>query len=389
MKIAVLGGAGLMGRITVRDLLESADVTEVVVGELSRTTAESVFSGTDDRRLRLEEIDVADRAKLAALLKGLDVVINSTRYTLNLDVMRACLDAGAHYLDLGGLFHMTRKQLELDEEFRARNLTAVLGCGSTPGITNVMAGYACRNLDEVESAHVMIGCADFSRIEAPIVPPYSMETILDEFSLNPMVFEDGEFREVRPLSGELKVPFPEPVGAIQACYTLHSEVATFPLSFKDKGIRGASFRIAFPSEFYEKLKFLVELGFAREKTQVIGGLEVAPRKFFLSLLNEIPVPEGDPDDCDVIRVEVKGRIQNRGVHCIMESIVRPHSRWKVSAGALDTGVPASIIAQMIARGEVAERGVFPPERGIDPVRFFRELALREMRVYSVTSEELT
>ncbi len=118
-------------------------------------------------------------------------------------------------------------------------------------------------------------------------------------------------------------------------------------------------------------------------------MEVSPRKFLLSLLNELPAPEGDADDCDVIRVEVHGKKNGLKVECRVESIIRPHSRWSVSAGALDTGVPASIIAQMIAAGQVKERGVLPPEVCIEPEPYFRELALREMKVYSVTREELT
>lgn len=35
MKILVLGGAGAMGRVTARDLAESPDVSEVIVGDVS------------------------------------------------------------------------------------------------------------------------------------------------------------------------------------------------------------------------------------------------------------------------------------------------------------------------------------------------------------------
>ncbi|MDQ7826724.1 MAG: saccharopine dehydrogenase NADP-binding domain-containing protein [Candidatus Eremiobacteraeota bacterium] len=389
MKIAVLGGAGLMGRITVQDLLENPDIEHVTVGELHRKSALAILGNLKDKRLKVESIDIKQHDKLVALIKGHEVVINSTPYLLNLEVMKACLEARVHYLDLGGLFKMTQRQLELSAEFKKAGLIAVLGCGSTPGTTNIMAGYAAGRLDEVVSAEVKIGCADFSRSESPLTPPYTMDTILDEFSLNPVIFEGGKFREVPPLSGEEEVIFPSPVGIQTACYTIHSEVATFPLSFKEKGIKRASFRIAFPVEFYNKIKFLAELGFASDTRRTIHGVEVSPRKFLLSLISELPSPEGDADDCDVIRVEVHGKKNGLKVECRMESIVRPHSRWKVSAGALDTGVPASIIAQMIADGQIRKRGVLPPEVCVDTEQYFKELALREMKVYSVTREEIT
>ncbi len=259
MKIAVLGGAGLMGRITVRDLLENPDIDQVTVGELHRKAALSILGSLKEKRLKVESLDIKQQDKLVGLISGHDVVINSTPYVLNLEVMRACLSAGVHYLDLGGLFKMTQRQLELSDDFRKRDLIAVLGCGSTPGTTNVMAGYAVSKLDEVESVEVKIGCADFAISESPLTPPYTMDTVLDEFSLNPVIFEGGKFREVSPLSGEEEVVFPAPVGVVNACYTIHSEVATFPLSFKNKGIKRASFRIAFPQAFYNKIKFLAEL----------------------------------------------------------------------------------------------------------------------------------
>ncbi|MHB2019626.1 MAG: saccharopine dehydrogenase C-terminal domain-containing protein, partial [Candidatus Xenobia bacterium] len=56
--------------------------------------------------------------------------------------------------------------------------------------------------------------------------------------------------------------------------------------------------------------------------------------------------------------------------------------------ALDTGVPPSIVAQMIASGEIKARGVLAPEACIPPQRFFDELALRGIHVSSLVRETL-
>ena len=60
--------------------------------------------------------------------------------------MHACLEAGCHYLDLGGLYHVTAKQLELSAQFEQRGLLALLGIGSAPGKTNLLAARAVREL---------------------------------------------------------------------------------------------------------------------------------------------------------------------------------------------------------------------------------------------------
>src|SRR5438270_294033 len=70
------------------------------------------------------EIDARDSAQLAAALEGADVLVNSASYRLNLEAMRACLQASCHYLDLGGLYWMTHRQLELGPEFERAGLVA-------------------------------------------------------------------------------------------------------------------------------------------------------------------------------------------------------------------------------------------------------------------------
>ena len=67
------------------------------------------------------------------------MLVNSASYRVNLDAMRACLEAGCHYIDLGGLYWLTGRQLELSDEFERAGLLALLGMGSSPGKTNVMA----------------------------------------------------------------------------------------------------------------------------------------------------------------------------------------------------------------------------------------------------------
>ena len=85
-------------------------------------------------------------ASLARALEGCDVLVNSASYRVNLDAMTACLKAGCHYLDLGGLYWMTGRQLELGPRFEGAGLLALLGIGSAPGKTNLMALRAVREL---------------------------------------------------------------------------------------------------------------------------------------------------------------------------------------------------------------------------------------------------
>jgi saccharopine dehydrogenase-like NADP-dependent oxidoreductase len=366
MRVLVLGAAGAMASVVVRDLLEFAS-------DISITAADRRPVDFADPRVSSAVVDVRDEAATARLLEGHDAVANCVTYYFNVPVMRAALAARVPYTDLGGLYHGSVKQFALDEEFRRRGVTALLGMGSTPGITNVMAGALSRRFDAIEELHVRVGCID-RQASGPLPVPYALDTVIDEFSLEPMVFRDGRAESVPPCSGEETIEFPPPVGRVSAIYTLHSEVAMFPRSFP--GLRAASFKVAFEADFTRKMRFLVELGFASRDPVVRGA---SPREMLLSLAARQAAAEGTtPDDCDVLRVDAVGRRGGRRATARAEMTVLPHAAWKMAAGSLDTGVPLSIAAQMLAARAISEPGVLCPETAVAPDPFFAELARRGM-----------
>ena len=117
MNITVLGGAGKMGCIAVQNLANDQRVDSVTIADLNMGAAKTVADYIASRKIHIEKVDIKKEGELAAALQGTDVCLNATVYYTNLDVMHACLQAGVHYTDMGGLFHTTRKQLQLNEQF--------------------------------------------------------------------------------------------------------------------------------------------------------------------------------------------------------------------------------------------------------------------------------
>ncbi len=389
-KVVILGGAGAMGQIIVRDLMETSSFDEIVIADFDEAKAEQLKDSLKNKKLSTAKADIRDRKKMVPVLKDAFAVINSTPYYYNVEVMEAALEAGCHYLDLGGLFHVSKKQLELNERFKQKNLLAILGMGAAPGTTNIMAAVGAKELDVVDSIDVIVGCTDLAPSTHPLTPPYALDTILDEYTKEPMVFEDGEYRAKPPMSGGVVVEFPQPVGRCEAIYTLHSEVLTLATSFKDKGVKRVTFRLGLPSDFHEKLSFLAQLGLCSAEPLETEVGSIAPRSILAKLIAKFPQPQGqDPDDAEVIRVDVAGSKKGKRVLCRMETTVLADLRWKVSCGALDTGVPPSIVAQMLLAGDIKSSGVQPPELCVEPTKFFDELAKRSMIMRRIVEEELT
>jgi saccharopine dehydrogenase-like NADP-dependent oxidoreductase len=331
-------------------------------------------------RLEVRQVDVNDEERLRQLLRGADVALSAVEYVFNQPILRACIREKVHYADLGGLFHMSRTLLAMHEEVEAAGITAILGMGGTPGITNLLARAAVEQLDRVESIKVQLGCADHTPSTAPLVAPYSIRTILDEFTKEPQVFQDGQWYPQRPLSGEEEMIFPLPVGRATAIYSLHSECATFPVSFQDKGVQHVSFKIAFPPDFMTKVRFLVDLGLGSGEPLSVRGVKVSPREVLARLLEMTPPDETEPQDCDVLRVATSGSKDGQPVEITNQVLVLPYRRWGIGAGALDTGVPLAIAGAMLARGEITRRGAFGPELCVPVAPFFRELACYDMHV---------
>ncbi|HEY4221913.1 MAG TPA: saccharopine dehydrogenase C-terminal domain-containing protein, partial [Myxococcota bacterium] len=334
--------------------------------------------------VRAVSFDLFDRLKAGRALARANAVgaIGAMQHRGNLALMNACHDAGAHYCDLGGLFHMTRTQLKLDRAFQKAGLTAILGIGAAPGIVNVLARTAADEMDEVHEIHVMVGGIDRTqgRASGPLSTSYSLATVLDEASERAALFTNGKLTFVEPMSGEIAVDFGAPVGVRRPSYTLHSEVATLPLTYKSKGIREVSFRIAFDDQLADRLRFLRALGLLDEHSIQVRQKKIAPRDVLETLAARVPKVQftGVPDEYEVLRVLVRGRAGGRVVSEVLACHCDGNKSWRVGVD-VDTGCPPSIAMQMIVDGTIAVRGVLAPEVAIPAAPFLRALAERGMK----------
>ncbi len=134
VSVAVLGAAGTIAPAIVHDLGVSDEVTNMVLLDLDPDKAAAVADLHGHGKATAARVDARDVDALASALSGAsaDVLLNTASYRINLDAMRACLRAGCHYLDLGGLYRVTGEQIELHTAFERSERLAVLGIGSSP-----------------------------------------------------------------------------------------------------------------------------------------------------------------------------------------------------------------------------------------------------------------
>lgn len=356
MRAAVLGAGGTIGPVIVRDLAESGEVDALRLLDIDQERAAEVArTCAGGKSTEAIAVDASDPDALGAALEDSDVLVNSASYRLNLEVMEACLKAGCHYLDLGGLYWMTERQFELDAAFLEAGLLAVLGIGSSPGKTNLMALRGVRALGgadiEIDSIDVSAASRDpRAADDGRLRPPYAIQTLLDELTLEPVVIRDGAEVRVAPLTEGGTVDFGDPIGLGETIFTIHSEMATFRKSF---GCRNGSFRLSLTPALRDQLERLV--GAEAEEVHRAQSAASSPSN-------------------ETVSIHLVTVLGQDGRGCAVRSVSRPH--FGLGGSVVSTAAPAAATVRLLARGSVQARGARPPERCLDPEEMFAELATR-------------
>jgi lysine 6-dehydrogenase len=354
--VAVVGAAGIIGPAIVATLAEHEAVQEIRCLDVNADGARAVAEQHGGGKASSGALDITNRDDAGSAIAGSTVLLNTAAYRINLAAMEVALDAGAHYLDLGGLYHVTREQVKLDLRFREAGLLAVLGMGSTPGKTNVMAAHAVTRLGgRIDRIVVAAAGRDPNPPAGPLVAPYAVETILDELSMPTPVVRDGEHVFLDPLTDAGTVEFGEPVGPAPTIYTIHSEQATFADSF---GAGNVSFQLSLNPAFLDKIRLLTDLGLAGTDPVDVRGLPVVPRQMLLALLARLPKASPSHEAFGIHRIEVYGENGSAVTECVTRSV----DRLEFGGGVLSTACPPAVVADMICRGELERRGVFPSEQ---------------------------
>jgi saccharopine dehydrogenase (NAD+, L-lysine-forming) len=352
LQVAILGAGGTIAPPIVRDLAASPEeVDGMVLLDLDLERAQQVAEAHGSGKARAAAVDATDTDQLAAALGEVDVLVNSASYRVNMEAMRACVQAGCHYLDLGGLYWMTLRQVELHREFESAGLLGVLGIGSSPGKTNLMAVRGMRALDGEPDA-IEVAAAGRDPVGSPdgrLRLPYALQTLLDELTLEPVVLRDGNAERVPPLTDGGTVDFGEPMGLSETVYTLHSELATFGESF---GCRESSFRLSLSAPLLARLRELV--GASAEEVAA-AAREAAPQS-------------NETVSVHLVRLAARDRAVT------VRAITRPYHG--VGGSVNSTAAPAAAAVRLLARGSIGATGVLPPERCIEPDELFAELEAR-------------
>jgi len=292
MRILIIGGAGLMGAGTVRDLLSSlsSGVTKVIAADANPDRLAALKKSLPDSRLETRQFDVTDRAALLALLKDCDLCINGvpTFAGFQMHIFEACLEARRTYTDYGGMGVYTVKQKAAHDQWKKSGVTAVIGLGSDPGMSNIICRAVADQFDAIDRIN-LYWAATKNPAESPVlVPPYSLSTLLAEYANPSKQFLDGRLQEVPAQSGAETIDLPAPWGRTTFIYSQHSEPLTVPFAegIKEKRIREFTWKLSLPHRDHEAWVGLVKAGFRPDDEPVaVKGVSVKPLDFLQAVID--------------------------------------------------------------------------------------------------------
>lgn len=380
MKILIVG-AGLQGSVCASILARDDFADEILLADYDYSLVEKVMAKLDSKKIKGFQVDATKVDDVAALADGCDIIMDFVMPWMATYVMKAALKVNAHYVntayDAPYWDQLTQgKELELNREFEAAGLTAILGCGSMPGYLNVCIAKYANKLDSVENIFMRNGFGIL--IPVPRLgewdPGWSPKQALTDFLTEPTIFENGEYKKVPIFSGEEDFVFEGPIGEEYIAYHSHEEAYSLPYSYRDKGIKNCSFR--YPVD--EQAATYIYQGFVPDNEIEVNGVKVKPFDVLMQMVaqpgeaffeEEAPTEEESIACCET-HVDIEGTENGKKVSYRINVPFLPKNQIKTyevcGTNSVGISLPAVTGAKMCAEG--TKKGVIFAEQ-MDPDRF--------------------
>jgi saccharopine dehydrogenase-like NADP-dependent oxidoreductase len=349
MKIIVLG-AGLVGGPMAADLAAEPDFSVTAVD----IRAEALSGLGEKHALNIVQQDLSRPGNVRNLVADFDLVLSAVPGFMGFRTLKAVLEAKKNVVDIS---FFPEDPFELDELARRSGVTAIVDCGVAPGMSNVLAGYAQSQLDEIESILIYVGGLPEVREW-----PYEYKAVFSPFDvieeyIRPARYVQNGKLVVRPALSEPELLNFPGLGTLEAFNTdgLRTLIKTMAApNMKEKTLR-------YPGHI-EKMAMLRETGFFDETEVEVNGMRIRPLDMTATLLfPKWKMLETDRD-LTVMKVMAEGMKDGHRVRYTYDLLDRFDSETGIHSMARTTGYTATAAVRLLAQRLFAEKGIIAPER---------------------------
>ena len=390
MKILAIGGCGSMGRYAMRAAQHYSSIDKIIIADINKETART-FAASLNQKVSAIQLDANDDSALRQAMEDINIVVNTCGpyFKFGAPILAAAISSGCNYIDICDDWEPTIDMMKLDAEAKSAGVSATIGLGASPGLTNLMALIAIRELDEVTAVYTGwdIGGTSLDENAMQQSENAAMMHGVEQMTGQVKVFQNGAFKMVKPLQ-KINVNYPGLTNFYGNIFG-HPEAVTFPHYFpklKDSINLAhgghADFLILKSIMGLVNLRLLSKLRAAnlfsllesKQSTQKrTKGVDYPPAMygFARGVKNEMPANVGVCIPSHTEDPDMNEQIKNIGMGEI-------------------TGIPLACGIKMLAEGRINQAGVLAPEAGhIEPNSFISEVFEEISKVLGLPSGSLS
>jgi saccharopine dehydrogenase (NAD+, L-lysine-forming) len=385
IEVAIFGCGGV-GQCIAQDLAKSKLVSRLVLADVNLRGPEFVKQRSKSDKVEIVKADGSNPAEVAKVAERVDILVNGTIPALNLKIMEGCLKGGANYIDMATgdkeFGHpMFEDQETFDKKYKDAGIFALCSMGIDPGASDIFAKRAADRMESVD--YVRVRDADNSKLEGYEFATYfSPDAMIEECIRDPLYYENGKWKRAPALSTSEVYSFPDPIGPMKVYMTDHEESELVP-KFLGKKIKRCDFMITLDENFIKYVEFLKKLGLLSFKPVKIRNMEIAPIEVVVATMPRPDDLAGKLKGNCCVLTEVSGKMEGEETVIRTWTYMSHEKAYELSgihATAYQTAMPVAVAVEMFARGEIALKGVKPPE-SVDPVKFCGYLPDKHIPVF--------
>ena len=383
-KVLVIGAGGV-GSVAVHKMAMWSDMfSEITLASRRVSKCDAIAASVKSRTgvtIATAELDADDIEATTRLIEKTDasLVVNLALPYQDLNIMEACLIAGANYLDTANYEPLDEAKFEYhwqwayQEKFEKAGLTALLGSGFDPGVTNVFTAYIAKHhVDNMQTLDIL-DCNGGDHGQ-PFATNFNPEINIREVTAPARHWQNSAWVETPALSHKQRFDFPQ-VGARKMYLMYHEELESLSKHFPE--LTRARFWMTFGDTYLTHLNVLENIGMTSIEPILYEGQEIVPLQFLKAVLPE-PSGLGETTKGKTCIGNIVSGIHEGKPKTVYLYNVCDHEDCFAEVGSqavsYTTGVPAMIGASLILDKSWRKPGVWNMEQ-FDPDPFMDKLNL--------------
>ncbi|MBD3227171.1 MAG: hypothetical protein GF329_03200 [Candidatus Lokiarchaeota archaeon] len=391
MKLLILGGCGDMGRMAVATAISLPKVSKITIADKNYELAERMVELTESEKLEAVKIDINNETELIKLVRKHDIVLNTVGpfYKFGVPILNAVIKGKTNYVDICDDWKPTQDMLKLNKKAKEAGISCIIGVGASPGLTNLMAVMAYKELDQVYDIITAWGLGDtklgkkpknfirkknlIKNIKNKIRNPSAaiVHLLYQSIGKKP-TYKNGDLKEIESLTSADPIKFPGRGKPIYSCHIGHPEPITLSRTIKANNIS---------NQMYLTKKLTMILGDYVDK---IKTNQITINEAAISIKKKL---KSFKVILTIIWIVIKRLFKLPPTLCVIAKGLKDEKETEIYVGLkyqpfgeIDRGtdgitaVPMVIAASMLMDGLISKTGVLTPEEAIDPDKFFERFA---------------